>query len=118
MMRKANQKLATVCKNLSPSPSMTGVLQRPVAATSVVPSRSKVLTVDNMNPHVKNMEYAVRGPIVIRAGEIEQEIKSVRNQHNLLFGVSSYVWSIPSVMDKIYFIMMMIMIFTTGCMNI
>lgn len=28
-----------------------------------------------MNPHVKNMEYAVRGPIVIRAGEIEQELK-------------------------------------------
>lgn len=38
------------------------------------PHRGKVLTVDNMNPHVKNMEYAVRGPIVIRAGEIEQEL--------------------------------------------
>lgn len=38
------------------------------------PCRGKVLTVENMNPHVKNMEYAVRGPIVIRAGEIEQEL--------------------------------------------
>ncbi|KAK3086013.1 hypothetical protein FSP39_012147 [Pinctada imbricata] len=39
-------------------------------------NKQKVLTVENMNPHVKNMEYAVRGPIVIRAGEIEQELKS------------------------------------------
>lgn len=38
-----------------------------------------MLTVDNMNPHVKNMEYAVRGPIVIRAGQIEEELrKSVK----------------------------------------
>uniref|UniRef100_A0A2C9K2Y1 alanine transaminase n=1 Tax=Biomphalaria glabrata TaxID=6526 RepID=A0A2C9K2Y1_BIOGL len=37
--------------------------------------RCKVLTIDNMNPHVKNIEYAVRGPIVIRAGELENELK-------------------------------------------
>lgn len=30
---------------------------------------------ENINPHVKKMEYAVRGPIVIRAGEIEQDLK-------------------------------------------
>ncbi|XP_048772562.2 alanine aminotransferase 1-like [Ostrea edulis] len=36
--------------------------------------RQKVLTMDTMNPFVKNMEYAVRGPIVIRAGEIEAEL--------------------------------------------
>ncbi|XP_060608554.1 alanine aminotransferase 2-like [Ruditapes philippinarum] len=40
----------------------------------IQPCRTKVLSVQNMNPHVKNMEYAVRGPIVIRAGEIEQEL--------------------------------------------
>lgn len=40
--------------------------------------RQKVLSVDNMNPFVKNMEYAVRGPIVIRAGEIEEELKKVQ----------------------------------------
>ncbi|CAH1778604.1 unnamed protein product [Owenia fusiformis] len=39
-------------------------------------SRSKVLTVENMNPHVKVMEYAVRGPIVARATDIEKEIKA------------------------------------------
>uniref|UniRef100_A0A0B7AXA4 alanine transaminase n=1 Tax=Arion vulgaris TaxID=1028688 RepID=A0A0B7AXA4_9EUPU len=37
--------------------------------------RWKVLTIDSMNPHVKAIEYAVRGPIVARAGEIEKELK-------------------------------------------
>ncbi|KAK3764899.1 hypothetical protein RRG08_025420 [Elysia crispata] len=37
--------------------------------------RSKVLAIDSMNPHVKKIEYAVRGPIVIRAGELEKELQ-------------------------------------------
>ena len=40
-------------------------------------SSSKVLKLDNMNPHVKVMEYAVRGPLVIRAGQIEAELQQV-----------------------------------------
>ena len=35
------------------------------------------ITIDNMNPCVKQMEYAVRGPLVIRATEIEKEIQRV-----------------------------------------
>ena len=35
------------------------------------------LTLDNMNPAVKRMEYAVRGALVIRATEIEKEIAKV-----------------------------------------
>ena len=31
-----------------------------------------------MNPCVKVMEYAVRGPLVIRASEIEKELEQVR----------------------------------------
>ena len=42
-------------------------------------TRSKVLAIDSMNPHVKNIEYAVRGPIVIRAGELEKELKQVNH---------------------------------------
>jgi len=42
------------------------------SATRVAP----VLTVENMNENVKAVQYAVRGPIVIRAGEIESEIKA------------------------------------------
>jgi alanine transaminase len=33
------------------------------------------LTMDNLNPQIKIMEYAVRGPLVIRAGEIEKELE-------------------------------------------
>jgi len=31
---------------------------------------------DNLNPAIKTMEYAVRGPLVIRATEIEKELQS------------------------------------------
>lgn len=41
---------------------------------------TKALTLDSMNPNVIKMEYAVRGPLVIRAGEIEKEIKQVPNE--------------------------------------
>jgi hypothetical protein len=37
----------------------------------------KALTMENLNPRVIDVEYAVRGPIVIRAAEIEKELKTV-----------------------------------------
>jgi len=40
----------------------------------------RVLTMDTLNPNVRAMEYAVRGPIVVRAAEIEQELQQVRYQ--------------------------------------
>lgn len=40
---------------------------------------SKVLNVDNLNPNVLKLEYAVRGPLVIRAAEIEKELQKVSN---------------------------------------
>jgi len=36
---------------------------------------SKTITLDNMNPNIKVMEYAVRGPLVIRAVELEKELE-------------------------------------------
>ena len=39
---------------------------------------SPTLTLDNMNPCIKTMEYAVRGPLVIRATEIEKELQKVK----------------------------------------
>lgn len=42
-----------------------------VAANKTGPT----ITLENMNPCVKEMEYAVRGPLVIRAVEIEKEIE-------------------------------------------
>lgn len=40
-------------------------------------SSQKVLNLDNMNPNIRIMEYAVRGPLLIRATEIENELKKV-----------------------------------------
>ncbi|XP_028665485.1 alanine aminotransferase 2 [Erpetoichthys calabaricus] len=36
--------------------------------------RDRILTLETMSPLVKAVEYAVRGPIVIKAGEIEREL--------------------------------------------
>ena len=47
-------------------------------ATLAAPAAvDRVLSVDNINPNIKTMEYAVRGPLVIRAGEIEKELANV-----------------------------------------
>ena len=35
-------------------------------------SSAATVTMDNMNPCIKKMEYAVRGPLVIRATAIEK----------------------------------------------
>ncbi|KAM9791796.1 alanine aminotransferase 2-like isoform 2-T2 [Syngnathus typhle] len=42
--------------------------------------RGKVLTIDTMNPTVKKVEYAVRGPIVQRAMELEKELSEGRKK--------------------------------------
>lgn len=43
----------------------------------------RVITIDNVNPHVIKMEYAVRGPLVIRATALEKEIQAgVRKPFN------------------------------------
>lgn len=47
----------------------------PSASAAFVPRRS-MLTAETMNPKIKKVEYAVRGPIVVRAAEIERELKS------------------------------------------
>uniref|UniRef100_A0A3B4DRF2 alanine transaminase n=1 Tax=Pygocentrus nattereri TaxID=42514 RepID=A0A3B4DRF2_PYGNA len=59
----------TLCR-----PSST-LLRRKMAGNDVPPRRGKVLTVDTMNANVKKVEYAVRGPIVQRAVQIEKELK-------------------------------------------
>ena len=54
-----------------------------VPATEATATRSstaagaRVLTMDTLNPNVRAMEYAVRGPIVTRAAEIEKELQKV-----------------------------------------
>lgn len=38
---------------------------------------STMTCLNNINPQIKLMEYAVRGPLVIRATEIEKELANV-----------------------------------------
>ncbi|KAI5088795.1 alanine aminotransferase 2 [Silurus meridionalis] len=45
------------------------------AALGKTKPREKTLSMENLNPHVKAVEYAVRGPIVIKAAEIEKVIQ-------------------------------------------
>uniref|UniRef100_A0AAZ3RJ41 Alanine aminotransferase 1 n=1 Tax=Oncorhynchus tshawytscha TaxID=74940 RepID=A0AAZ3RJ41_ONCTS len=51
-----------------------GLVQEKMTDNAVF-SQNKVLTIDTMNPNVKNVEYAVRGPIVQRAVQIEKELR-------------------------------------------
>ena len=48
-----------------------------MAGNDALGRRGKVLTVDTMNANVKKVEYAVRGPIVQRAVQIEKELREV-----------------------------------------
>ena len=52
------------------------VVNRSIVTTPAIMAQP-VITIDNMNPHVKKLEYAVRGPLVIRATAIERELKEV-----------------------------------------
>lgn len=50
------------------------------AVLKVRPERSRherILTLESMNPRVKAVEYAVRGPIVLKAVELELELQRV-----------------------------------------
>ena len=61
-----------------------------------------MLTIENINPHVKKMEYAVRGPIVIRAGEIEQEMAKVKYINFPSDSVGHVIWPNSSYLDSLH----------------
>ncbi|ULU10453.1 hypothetical protein L3Y34_014621 [Caenorhabditis briggsae] len=55
--------------------TLSGIVARRFFNTSTrIMASGKTLTVSNINPNVIKMEYAVRGPIVIRAVELEKEL--------------------------------------------
>lgn len=51
---------------------------RGMAANAAAGPCSKVLTEDNVFVNLRKMEYAVRGPLLIRALELEKELQKVR----------------------------------------
>ncbi|XP_066508316.1 alanine aminotransferase 2-like isoform X1 [Hoplias malabaricus] len=66
-------------RTLSSLARASGLIQRKMSGkrngSELFSCRGKVLTVDTMNANVKKVEYAVRGPIVQRAVQIEKELK-------------------------------------------
>uniref|UniRef100_A0A673Y4L1 alanine transaminase n=1 Tax=Salmo trutta TaxID=8032 RepID=A0A673Y4L1_SALTR len=66
------------CSLLTISWTISGTLcelQKPNMTENGLGHWERVLNVDTMNPNVKRVEYAVRGPIVQRAVQIEKELK-------------------------------------------
>ena len=45
--------------------------------SSTMAHNQKILNLDTMNPNIKKVEYAVRGPIVVKAGKIRRELEQV-----------------------------------------
>uniref|UniRef100_A0A182VSP7 alanine transaminase n=1 Tax=Anopheles minimus TaxID=112268 RepID=A0A182VSP7_9DIPT len=45
-----------------------------------VQQQQRCVSIENINPAIKTMEYAVRGPLVIRAGVIEKELEQGANK--------------------------------------
>lgn len=56
-------------------------------------SGESVLCLDNLNPCIKVMEYAVRGPLVARAGDIEKELEKVTDTTFLIIAVTNHLFS-------------------------
>lgn len=67
---------------LSPEPpfhcrALRRQTKQPGMADSRAVPKDRVLTLESMNPHVRKVEYAVRGPIVARANQLQKELKQV-----------------------------------------
>ena len=48
-----------------------------IASIHTSSRRDKVLNTQSMNANIKEMQYAVRGPIVLKAGQIEDKLERV-----------------------------------------
>lgn len=71
-----------LCPPCSPSRTLSAgrskLAWEKMAETEELSRPRKVLTIDTMNANVKKVEYAVRGPIVQRAVQLEKELREVR----------------------------------------
>lgn len=69
------------CKTLGPTEQhglkRFSTAEAAADASHPVRMREKTLTMATLNPQVKAVEYAVRGPIVIKAGDIEKRLQQV-----------------------------------------
>jgi hypothetical protein len=68
---------STACDLGQQSSARTAVSAAAASKLSADRQVEKIITMDTLNPNIKAMEYAVRGPIVARAAEIDKELKQV-----------------------------------------
>ncbi|KAJ8713760.1 hypothetical protein PYW07_014130 [Mythimna separata] len=66
---------AAVRSELTLGEAVSAQPQRNHTSVRTMASQRKTLTIETLNPCIKTLEYAVRGPLVIRAGEIEEELE-------------------------------------------
>jgi len=83
--RRPRPPVMSVSVNGAPAAARTAASTVPPVTAAATPA-SRVLTMDTLNPHVRAMEYAVRGPIVVRAAEIEKELQKVRHTPAAMHG--------------------------------
>lgn len=86
------------------------------SAPGMATMASRCVTLDDINPNVKIMEYAVRGPLVIRAGEIEKELAKVccssssllhahttRTPHQKFIHKNCHMSNVPCIIYILYY---------------
>lgn len=64
--KNANVCFSFVLTGLIMSAGATSMVHTSAVANGPSAAAPKTITLDTMNPHIKTMEYAVRGPLVIR----------------------------------------------------
>lgn len=79
LLRRLNDRLAHVYKDLAQTTKTTehrvSCLNPGVYFHTSSKMNKRTITLDNMNSNIVKMQYAVRGPLVIRATEIEKDLR-------------------------------------------
>jgi len=88
LLRRAAGMLSTSLDAVGRRPHATTVARCSTSSPVSSGMGDRVLTMDTLNPHVRAMEYAVRGPIVIRAAQIDRGLQQVvrRGFHRRIWG--------------------------------
>lgn len=82
-MRRANFTSVRVVLGEALNSVERGVSGAPFKRT-MASQQKHCLGMDTLNPNIKVLEYAVRGPLVTRAGEIEKELEKVSFKKNCI----------------------------------
>lgn len=86
---------ATLGRHGSRLESLIAFSTVPAAKERQIPAERFILDPHTINPNLKRVQYAVRGPVLDRAMQIERELAEVRGKAC----ENSSVWSIAPVQD-------------------